>query len=207
MISFRLCLVTDRGRTRGRPLLELVAAALRGGVEAVQLREKDLSGRELYDLAVALRALCRQYDAKLLVNDRVDVALAAGADGVQLPLTSFDPADARRLIGQGKLIGASAHGPEEARAAAAAGADFVVLGPIFDTPSKRPYGPPLGVDRLREISGQLGVPVLAIGGVRADHASALRQAGAWGVAVVSAILEAADPAAAAAELRASLLYS
>lgn len=207
MISFRLCLVTDRGRTRGRPLLELVAAALRGGVEAVQLREKDLSGRELYDLAVALRALCRQYDAKLLVNDRVDVALAAGADGVQLPLTSFDPADARRLIGQGKLIGASAHGPEEARAAAAAGADFVVLGPIFDTPSKRPYGPPLGVNRLREISGQLGVPVLAIGGVRADHASALRQAGAWGVAVVSAILEAADPAAAAAELRASLLYS
>ena len=103
---FRLYLVTDRHHTVGRPLLDVLEEALRGGVDAVQLREKDLPAAELFDLARRMRALCRRYKARLLVNDRIDIALSAGADGIHLPANSFSPADARRLLGPGALIGA-----------------------------------------------------------------------------------------------------
>ena len=199
---FRLYLVTDRKRTRGRPLPDVVEAALQGGVDAVQLREKDLPVAELFELAGKLRELCRHYGARLLINDRVDVVLATKADGVHLPVNSFTPADARRLLGPSALIGRSTHSLEDARAAADGGADFIVFGPVFDTPSKRPFGPPVGLSALAEVARSVSLPVLAIGGISAERVEAACQRGARGVAVVSAILEAVDPRAAAAALRA-----
>jgi thiamine-phosphate pyrophosphorylase len=202
-----LYLVTDRMRTCGRPFLDVVEAALQGGVDAVQLREKDLPVAELLDLTCTLGQLCRRYGAPLAVNDRVDVAIAAKADGVHLPVSSFTPADARRLLGPARLIGCSTHSREEARAAAEGGADFIVFGPIFDTPSKRPFGPPVGLSALAAVTRSVSLPVLAIGGMTAERAEAVRRHGARGVAVVSAILEAVDPRAAAAALRAPFSVS
>jgi thiamine-phosphate pyrophosphorylase len=200
-----LYLVTDRQRTAGRPLLEVVEAALQGGVDAVQLREKDLPAAALFALATHLRDLTRRYRARLLINDRIDIALAVGADGVHLPVDSFAPADARRLLGPDALIGVSTHSVEQARAAAAGGADFVVFGPVFDTPAKRPFGPPVGLDALAQVTHAVRPPVFAIGGLTASQVAGVRERGAHGVAVVAAILEANDPRAAAAALRVALL--
>lgn len=193
----RLYLVTDRKNTGGRPLTDVVEAALRGGVGAVQLREKDLAARELCELAVALRPICSRYNAALLINDRIDVALAANADGVHLPVDSFRSDDARRLLGPDKLIGASTHSVDEAGAAAMAGADFVVFGPLFDTASKRAYGKPLGVDAVDEVVRRVSVPVLGIGGISSERAASVCARGGAGVAAISGILQAADPEAAA----------
>ena len=201
---FRLYLVTDRHRTAGRPLRDVVEAALEGGVDAVQLREKDLSGAALFELAGQLRELTRRRGARLLINDRIDIALAVGADGVHLPVDSFAPADARRLLGTGALIGASTHTLEQARAAAVGGADFIVFGPIFDTPSKRAFGAPVGLDALTQVSKAGTVPTFAIGGVSAARVATVRGCGASGIAVVAAILEADDPCVAAAALRDAL---
>lgn len=196
-------LVTDRAQTAGRPLLEVVTAALRGGVGAVQLRERGLTTRELLGLATALRAATRAAGAALLINDRVDVALACDADGVHLPGHSFTVAEARALLGPHRLIGVSTHSPDEV--AAAAGADFAVCGPIFATPSKAAYGTPLGLDALRRARAAAPtLPLFAIGGLDADRAAAARAHGADGVAVIRAVLAAADPAAAAAALRGAL---
>lgn len=202
--SFRLYLVTDRQRTAGRPLLDVVEAALRGGVDAVQLREKDLAGHALFELATQLCALCRRYGARLLINDRVDIALAVHADGVHLPATSFNPRDARCLLGPAAIIGASTHTLDEARGAQENGADFVVFGPIFDTPSKRGFGPPVGLETLTQATRAVALPVIAIGGITADRVAAVRAHGARGVAVVAAILEAPDPCAAAQALRSAV---
>jgi thiamine-phosphate pyrophosphorylase len=201
---FSLYLVTDRHRTVGRPLLGVIEAALQGGVDAVQLREKDLPAAGLFDLACKVRELCRRHGARLLINDRIDVALAAGADGVHLPVTSFAPAAARRLLGPNALIGVSTHRLDEARAAVIGGADFIVFGPVFDTPSKRPFGPPAGEAALASVTQELALPVLAIGGITADRARAVRLLGASGVAVSSAILQSDDPRAAAERIRCAL---
>jgi thiamine-phosphate pyrophosphorylase len=204
MSPFRLYLVTDRRRTRGRPLLPVVEAALHGGVEAVQLREKDLSARELYDLAVEMKALCHHHGALLLINDRIDVVLAVGADGVHLPSASFDPTDARKLLGPDKFVAASTHGVVEARAAQRAGADLIVCGPVFETPLKKAYGVPLGLDGLEDVARAVDLPVLAIGGISAERVGESLRHGAAGVAVVSAILEADDPQAAARRISRAL---
>jgi len=197
----RLYLITDRTQTAGRPLIDVVEAALHGGVDAVQVREKDLDARARLELARALLPICRRHGARLLINDRVDVALAAGADGVHLPATSFACADARRLVGDRLLIGVSTHAVGEIEAAARDGADFAVLGPIYATPSKAAYGAPLGLARLAEARQRVVLPVLAIGGIDADDVAAVRQAGATGIAVVRAICSAADPTRAARVLR------
>jgi len=202
-VPLHLYLVTDRHQTHGRPLLEVVEAGLRGGVDAVQLREKDLPTDELTSLALVLVRLCRRYGARLLINDRIDVALAVGADGVHLPVNSFAIADARYLLGD-RLIAASTHHPHEAYAAAQAGADFLVFGPVFDTPTKRTFGAPRGLAQLAEVTIGVEIPVLAIGGVTADTAATVRDCGAAGIAVVAAILRAADPRVAAARLRTQL---
>ncbi len=199
-----LYLVTDRKQTHGRPLLGVIEAAVAGGVDAVQLREKDLPARDLMALASAVLAVCRRHHARMLINDRIDVALAVGADGVHLPGQSFSPGEARDALGLAACIGVSTHTLQEARAAAAAGADFVVFGPVFDTPSKRPFGPPVGLDALREICTAVTLPVLAIGGVTALRVQAVRDCGACGVALVSAIMGAEDPERSARQLRSLL---
>jgi thiamine-phosphate pyrophosphorylase len=190
-VDFHLYLVTDRKQTGGRPLVDVVKAALEGGVRAVQLREKDLMGRDLYLLARDLRDLTARYDALLLINDRIDVALAVEADGVHLGQASFPAAEARRLLGPEKLIGVSTHSPEGI--VAAGGADFVVFGPVYFTPSKAAYGEPQGVDRLREAVAQSPYPVFAIGGITAERVCEVRAVGAHGIAVISAVISSPDP--------------
>jgi thiamine-phosphate pyrophosphorylase len=192
-----LYLVTDRHQTRGRPLVDVVEAALRGGARLVQLREKDLPTRALVALATDLRSVTKRHGAALLINDRIDVVIAVDADGVHLPANSFSIEDARQLLGPQRLIGASTHSSAEAAAAGKAGADFVVFGPVFETPSKQVYGPPTGLDRLAETVKATDVPVLAIGGVTQERIEETLACGAAGVAVIRAVLEADDPAEAA----------
>jgi thiamine-phosphate pyrophosphorylase len=169
-----------------------VAAALAGaagapGRAAVHLREKDLGGRPQLALARRLAAACRAHGALLLVNDRVDVALAAGADGVHLPAAGLPPAEARRLLPPGALVGVSCHGEDDVRRARDGGADYATFGPVFDTPSKRGYGPPVGLAAL-ERAARLGLPLVALGGLDPARAVAARAAGAHGVAVLRAWL-------------------
>jgi len=197
LIDFRLYCVTDRQHTAGRPLLDVVHSALDGGVRAVQLREKDLEGGALYRLAAQLRELTARYQARLLINDRVDVALAVEADGVHLGQTSFPVVVARRLLGPGKLIGVSTHNPEEITAAA--GADFLVFGPVYATPSKAKYGDPQGLARLRQ-AAQSPIPLFAIGGITVERVTEVLTNGAHGVAVISALSAAPDPMRAASAL-------
>jgi len=195
-----LYLVTDRKQTGGRPLVDVVEGALRGGARLVQLREKDLSGLALTQLGDALRAATRHHGALLLVNDRVDVALAVEADGAHLAGTSMRPEDVRFLLGPDRWIGASAHSLAEAKDAVAGGADFVVFGPVFETPSKAPYGPPVGLDAFRAAKQALWIPVLAIGGIKAENLAQVSRAGADGFAVISAIFADPDPEAATRRL-------
>ena len=189
-------LITDR---RLAPDLAAAAgAALAGlppGVVAVQLREKDLGGRALLALARALAAVCRAHGQRLLVNDRLDVALAAGADGVHLPAAGVPPADARRLLGRHALVGVSCHSAAEVGRALAGGASYATFSPVYDTPSKRRYGPPVGVAALRD-AARLGLPLVALGGVDAARVVEVRAAGAAGVAAIRAWLQGGDPAGA-----------
>ena len=199
-----LYVVTDRQLTGGRPLRLVVEAALRGGARIVQLREKDLPPRELYPLALEMRQLTQAYGARLLINDRIDVALAVNADGVHLTTTSLPASIARQVLGPGRLIGVSTHTRAEAQAAAEEGADIIVFGPVFYTPSKAPYGQPVGLDALRAVRAAVKAPILAIGGIKLANLDQVLAAGADGIAVISAIISADDPAAATQDLLAAL---
>ncbi|HSD50138.1 MAG TPA: thiamine phosphate synthase, partial [Candidatus Methylomirabilis sp.] len=144
----------------------MVGQALAAGVQAVQLREKDLSTRDLYHLAEKLLAKTRAAGAALLINDRVDVAMALAADGVHLTRRSLPPRESRELLGPDRLIGVSCHTLADVREAEDGGADFVVLGPIFETASKAAYGPPLTTAPVRKARATTGLPILAIGGIQ-----------------------------------------
>jgi thiamine-phosphate pyrophosphorylase len=192
--------VTDRHQAGDRDLLSVVGQALQAGVRAVQLREKDLPARDLYHLARKVLAMTRAVSAALLVNDRVDVAMALSADGVQLTRRSLPPGEARDLLGAGKLIGVSCHSPAEVREAEEGSADFVVLGPIFETPSKAPFGPPLTTEMVRQARAITSLPILAIGGINAVRIPEVMAAGADGVGVISAVMAAPDPGSVATEL-------
>ena len=166
----------------------------------MQLREKDLSGRELFLLAEKAKALCAKYGAALFINDRIDVALAVDADGVQLASSSVPVHAARELFGEKKFIGVSTHALKEAQAAARESANFILFGPVYFTPSKAAYGAPQGLQLLREITQNVSCPVYAIGGINAGNVSAVKETGVHGVALISAVLSAADPRQAAEEL-------
>jgi len=193
-----LSLVTDRGRCRGRPLEEIVALAIEGGVSLVQLREKDLPGGELYDLALALRAVVHGRGL-LFVNERLDVAQACGADGVHLPERGLPIRVVRELAGESLLVGRSVHSVEAAVRAQREGADFVQVGTVFATRSK-PGAEPAGLEIVQSVREAVSIPVLAIGGIDPTNASKVMSAGADGVAVISAIMDAQDPRAAARRL-------
>lgn len=189
-VDFSLCLVTDRHETGGRPLLPLLREAMDAGLRAIQLRERDLGTRPLLALAEEVLGLTRPRGAKLLINDRVDLVLALGADGVHLRSSSLPVAVARRILGPEPLIGVSAHSADEVVQAEAQGADFAVLGPVYETPSKRVFGQPIGLSAIQDAVRRSHIPVLAIGGITAERAPVVRQAGAFGVAVRSSILAA-----------------
>lgn len=198
--DFRLYLITDRHQTGGRPLVDVVHAALEGGVRAVQLREKDLPGSELYRLATELRQLTAEFGARLIINDRLDIALAVDADGVHVGVSSLPVAVVRALLGSEKIIGYSAHAIAEAHAAHMAGADFVSYGPVFHTPSKAAFGAPCGTEMLAEAVATLAIPVIALGGINPTNLGAALAAAPDGIAVIAALMAAADPRLAAASL-------
>ncbi len=186
-----LCLVTDRAACLGRPLETVVTEAVAAGASLVQLREKDLSARELLHLGRRLLAPVRASGALLVVNDRLDVALALGADGVQLGARSLPVREARRLVGDEMLVGASVHSLEEAVRAEEDGADYAVLGTIFKTRS-HPGTPGAGVGLVAEVAAAVRIPVIAIGGITAANTPLVMRAGAVGIAVITAIQSAED---------------
>lgn len=203
-IDFDLYLVTDRQTTAGRDLAWVLEQALEGGVRAVQLREKDLGGRDLLELARDVKRLCDRYDTELFVNDRVDVALAADAAGVHLAATSMPVTVARELLGPDRKIGVSTHSVEGARSAAEAGADFLLFGPVYPTASKLAFGDPQGPAALKAVTDAASVPVFAIGGIKQRHVQEIKAHGTSRIALISAISEAPDPQAAARDMLAAL---
>jgi thiamine-phosphate pyrophosphorylase len=199
-LESRLLLVTDRHQTNGRPLVPLLQRVVAAAAPAIQLRERDLSVRELVTLAREVQAVTASGSSQLLVNDRIDVALALEGVGVHLRSDSLPVSAARRLLGSRRLLGVSVHAVEEAVQAESQGADYIVLGPIYETPSKQIFGPPLGIRTLEKACRMVRIPLIGIGGVTASRAREMRSAGAFGVAVITAILAAADIELATREL-------
>ena len=196
----RLVLVTDPSAGRDRTVLDVVRAALLGGTPAVQLRWKEAGAREMAALARALLRETRAAGALLFLNDRVDVALAVGADGAHVGQADLSAAAARRIAPPGFLVGVSAETPELALEAEADGADYVGVGPVAATGSKADAGDAVGIGRVREVAAAIRIPVVGIGGISVGNAAEVVHAGAAGVAVISAIMQATDPEAAARSL-------
>jgi len=194
-------LITDRTKILGRPLVDVVKSALDGGVRLIQLREKDLSGKELFCLAKEFRELTNRYNARLIINDRVDVALAVGADGVHLGRQSVSVQDARRAFESSSFsVSVSTHSLEEALQAESDGADFITFGPVYFTPSKAAYGEPVGIDKLKEVAKAINIPIFALGGIKRESIDEVLNTGAYGVAMISAIMAANDVKKAIEEL-------
>lgn len=192
-IDFRLYLIGDRNQTCGRPLAEVIREAIQGGVSAVQFREKDLSLLSQLQLAQEVQAVTKANRVKLFINDRVDLCLALDAEGVHLPAFGLPIHVARKLLGDTRWIAVSCHSIEEVQRAESEGADFAVLGPIYETPSKRSYGPPLGIDYFQKAKRSTSLPLFAIGGVHKERLRELFAAGADGVALISEIMAAGSP--------------
>lgn len=189
--DFILYLITDRKRFSNQCAFYFaLEEALEAGVKSIQLREKDLSTRELLEAGYWARRLTTEYGALLIVNDRVDIALAVGADGVHLGQKSMPPHAVRRVAAHDLMIGVSAHSVDEAVRAEKEGAEFITLGPVYETPSKMKYGPPVGINLLGEVKTKVSIPVIAIGGITVTKVHELLQTGADGIAVISAILSA-----------------
>ena len=196
----QLCLVTDSTLANGRSLAAVVAAAVKGGVTMVQLREKTASTRAFIEQARVLKRLLAPLRVPLLINDRIDVALAVGADGAHVGQHDMPVALARQLLGPAAIIGLSITELGEVRGEDVKLADYLGVGPVFAQSTKLDATPPLGLDGLAEVRRATSKPIVAIGGVSAANAAAVRSAGADGIAVVSAIMGADDPMAAAAAL-------
>lgn len=201
-IDWSLYVVTDAGLSRGRSHLAVIEAAIAGGATVVQYREKAAATRQMIAEAQALRELTRRAGVPLIVNDRLDVALAIDADGVHVGQDDMPAALARRLIGPDKILGVSTANLAEAMQAVRDGADYLGVGPVLATPTKPDAAPPIGMDGLREICRHVPIPVVAIGGINATNAADAIAAGAQGIAVVSAVVAAEDVATAARQLRA-----
>ncbi|CAG1064649.1 thiamine-phosphate pyrophosphorylase [uncultured bacterium] len=197
-----LYLITDRKATGPRGLIPTLEAAFKGEASLVQLREKDLSAREMLSLAKDVRKLAHKYGARLLINDRTDIALLAGADGVHLTSKSYPAKEARRLLGGKGLIGVSTHSIEEALKAQEDGADFVTFGPVFHTASKAGMGNPLGIEKLKETVQRLSIPVFGLGGIDETNVEETAASGA-SVALISAIMTSNDPERATIDLLAA----
>ncbi|HXF49211.1 MAG TPA: thiamine phosphate synthase [Verrucomicrobiae bacterium] len=199
----RLCFVTDRQFLGERSLVNVVAQAIRGGVDMVQLREKNLETRVWLDLALEVSKLCRKQNIFFIVNDRADIAAASGADGVHLGQEDFPVAAARKILGKGKIIGKSTHSVEQARTAIKERVDYLAVGPVFWTQTKK-IDRPVGTELVAEVRKFTQKPILAIGGIKPENAASVLAAGATGVAVVSALMAVPDAGAAARAFRKAL---
>ena len=200
-IDYSLYLVTDRGLARGRSTAEVVKAAVSGGVTCIQLREKDCSTLEFIEQARAIKNFLETRKIPLIINDRLDVALAVGADGVHLGQNDMPLEIAQKIAGPSVLIGISAESVQDAIAAENGGADYLGVSPIYATPTKTDTAPPLGLQGLREIKKRVNIPLVGIGGLNKSNAAEVIRSGADGVAVVSAIVAADDPQRAAMNLK------
>jgi thiamine-phosphate pyrophosphorylase len=194
--------VTTADSPESKQIIEQVSAAVSAGIDLIQLREKRLSARELFELTRRVVAATRGSATRVLVNDRADIAVGAGADGVHLTTQSVDAATIRRVFGDRLLIGVSTHALKEARTAQQSGADFVVFGPVFHTQSKREFGAPVGIAELASVTHALiDFPVLALGGVTLDNVAQCLQAGARGIAGISLFAQLGHLQNIAAEVR------
>ena len=200
-IDYSLYLVTDRDLARGRSTFEIVKAAVDGGVTVVQLREKHCSTREFIEQALAIKNFLKARKVPLIINDRLDVAQAVKADGVHLGQTDMPLEMAKDILGDSMLIGISAESIEDAIAAEKGGADYLGVSPIYTTSTKTDTAPPLGLAGLREIRKAVSLSLVGIGGLNKENSAEAIRSGADGVAVVSAIVAADDPKAAAIELK------
>ncbi len=189
--DYSIYLVTDDGCLQGRALIDCVREALEGGVTLVQYRAKTASSAEMYAEALQLKALCDSFNVPLIINDRLDIAMAVGAAGVHLGQDDLPCAAARKLLGEDYIIGVSAHNPAEAKAALQSGADYLGCGAVFGTATKADVKK-LGTDGLAAICREKGLPIVGIGGVTADNYREVRAAGADGAAIVSGILAQPD---------------
>lgn len=203
-VDFHLLLVTDRSLVRERSLQSALRESVDAGVPAIQLRERDLSTRELLSLAGQIHAMTKSRGVRLIINDRVDLVQALDLDGVHLRASSLPVSVARRVLGPRRLIGVSTHSVKEVQQAGDDGADYVILGPIFETPSKREFGAPLGLAALADACRRSSVPVFAIGGMTGKRIAAARDAGASGVAMIGGILGREDVGTATVEMRAAV---
>jgi thiamine-phosphate pyrophosphorylase len=200
-IDYSLYLVTDRGLARGRSTFEIVKAAVDGGATVVQLREKDCSTREFIEQALVIKDFLLARRIPLIINDRLDVAQAVKAEGVHLGQTDMPLEMAKEILGDSMIIGISAESLEDAIAAERGGADYLGVSPIYATPTKTDTAPPLGLSGLREIRQAVRLPIVGIGGLYRQNCAEVIRSGADGVAVVSAIVAADDPEAAARVLK------
>lgn len=200
--EYGLYVVTDEGLSRGLSHTQIAERALAGGADVIQLRDKVMEGRKLMEHARAIRKMTRAAGKLFIVNDRLDIALASGADGVHLGQEDMSLADARPLCPKGFLIGVTVHDVPEARAAEKGGADYLGLSPIFATGSKSDAGSACGLDTLRKVKRAVSIPVVAIGGISLANAREVLGAGADGLAVISAVVSQPDVAAAARDLKA-----
>lgn len=201
MLDYSLYLVTDRPLSRGRSTVEIVRAAVAGGVTCVQLREKACETREFLQEAEQLLPLLREHRIPLIINDRIDVALAIAADGVHLGQSDMPISMARKICGDSLIIGISAESTDDAVRAEKEGADYLGVSPVFATPTKKDTAPPLGLEGVAQIRELVDIPIVGIGGINHRNAQSVIQAGADGVAVVSAIVSADEPESAARRLR------
>ncbi|MDR8393681.1 thiamine phosphate synthase [Aliifodinibius sp. S!AR15-10] len=188
-LPFRYYLITDRTQCAPRPLPEVVEEACQNGIRAIQLREKDLSAKELYRLAKKLRETTSRYGARLFINDRADIALAVEADGVHCRETSMRPGDIKQF-NSSLVVGASVHSIDSALKAETDGADFLLFGPVFYTASKAKYGDPQGLEKLKKVVSNVRIPLYAVGGITPARAVQCLEAGAHGVAGISSIMTA-----------------
>jgi thiamine-phosphate pyrophosphorylase len=200
-IDYSLYLVTDRDLARGRTTLDIVKAAVRGGVTCVQLREKECSTLEFVQQALTIKAFLNSHGIPLIINDRLDVAQAVKADGVHLGQTDMPLDRAKTIVGDTMIIGISAESLEDAVEAEKGGADYLGVSPIYATPTKTDTAPPLGLGGLRRIRQTVNIPLVGIGGLNSDNSADAIRSGADGVAVVSAIVAADDPETAAGKLK------
>ncbi len=198
---YDLYVITDPVLSLGRSPIEVARGALEGGADAIQIRDKSSTAYNLGLMTAEIQPLARKFGAACFVNDRVDVALVAGADGAHVGQDDLPAREARRLLPRPRLVGVSAGTKEEARRALRDGADYIGVGPVFATATKADAGEPLGLERLAEIAAAVPIPVVAIGGITVDNVAAVFQAGASGAAVVSAVVAADDIAAAARALK------
>lgn len=182
----KVCLITDLQPFPADRHLPVLEAALKGGIRDIQLREKDMRLDDLLYLAIVLRQMTERFGARLYINDRLDIALMANADGVHLPENGLPPNEVKARYPR-LLVGVSTHSKDRALQAQEDGADYISFGPVFDTPSKRKYGPPQGLGPLAEVVSMARIPVLALGGIKLDNIPSAMETGAWGVGLISGV--------------------